>query len=601
MPLFAQMALGLRRHLLSSAAALVAVLAGGANGIRSTAELPVGPLGLSASPSLLLQEGAASTPRQFSLRSTRGASADADALGDFGPHDLEEPPVPVQSPLLIRPPSARSAALAPVSGIGQSASESVCSQTDRVDRWWRRRPSAAADGRIDSSADVIEDWKQGNPGAPIFYDDGHRSCVLHQGDTSLDSGSERCGPGADRLTLVSQAPAPACNFSSFEYTAVVPERFQVLGSMREKAEERHYAVVWPNETRCASHCPMVVDLHGAGGHGYPSRGAWIFQKVARIGLLRLFQRDRSCAADLGSVLLFPQLLPEERWEWSGHVVFSEFVIPLIDHVKALKANFVDEERVALIGFSEGSVGALHGALRYPDVFSLVVSTSFTWPEWWQAPDTSASLLEGLRAPSRPVRLKRFVVALSETQPTQYFGHNGRALSLIKGLFRQCELADRVELHARLYAGFDHFSNLDAVTNRWPSFHRVLWRGDWSELDCTEQEQERAPGSMTMLFGKNVNVNAAADALAGLRAWRKAQEGTSNTTVVAPPGNTVGSAAAPKDSKAIAPLRAPPSHTPRALGRALRADAGANAPHLDEALRMALEDLHDGADDLMQLS
>lgn len=345
----------------------------------------------------------------------------------------------------------------------------------RLWKWWRSRPDYGFNGAIDSSKTVIDEWLKDRPDGPIFYEDGSHSCLLHHPKEAAEAGTAV-------LTLVSKGSAPRCVSDGKNVNRTFRiKTFEVGGAMAAQGTVRNYAAVWPKEGVCAkAKCPLVVALHGAQEHGNPNDEE-PFAGISRVGLLRQYLHDDSCASSLGSVLLFPQLKKNERWEWHGQRAFANFVVPLVRHVLELGANRVDPERVALVGYSEGAVGAIHGALRHPDIFSLVVAPSFTWGEWWELPWMNKQLLDGIPSADEfpKYRLKLVVLPLPEMQPSVLYGHSAKNLGVVLRLLKKFNASERIAVHARVMAGQSHVSNVDAVYNKWPDFHEVVWKGNWA--------------------------------------------------------------------------------------------------------------------------
>lgn len=339
-----------------------------------------------------------------------------------------------------------------------------------VMRWWE-----SSSNSVERTSQMLVAWRRAFPNGAVFYDDGSSSCVMREAESAVDAATNT----PKRLfTLVSASGPPHCNSSRTDSMDAVEPSIFVSPTT---GTSRYWAAAWPERGTCthAHRCPIVIMLHGAAEHGGPDKGPESFQNLANLALFRYAFQPGACSA-LASVIIFPQLLRQERWEWSGLSIYSEFVLPLLQYVVDTNPLKLDMERVALVGYSEGAVGAVHGALRHPNVFSYVMPVALTWGEWWEFPWLNKQLLAGI--PEKPdedqFRLKAIIMTMPELQSAKFYGSSSRTLSAMLNLFTKYGLAEKVGIHARWYAGLDHITILDAVFGRWTSSFNMLWRGEW---------------------------------------------------------------------------------------------------------------------------
>lgn len=362
--------------------------------------------------------------------------------------------------------------------MGSVAADSIgsCKQhgaDGEIWKWWNQNVKPIG---YEGASQVLEEWKNNRPAGNVFYDSGTAACFLEGSNGDLKV------PYVNTFTLVSVSDNDHCQLSGEKRIDVEPHIFTASADEFEGEQSFFYATVAPKKRVCtkATPCPLVVSLHGAGEHGSPAEGVDTFARLMQLGFLKMVVQDPGCMADLKSVLLFPQLPTSLRWEWSGRFIFTLYVLPLMRHIMGFHS--VDQERIALVGYSEGATGAVHGALRHPDIFSLVFAVALTWGEWWELPWLNQPLLLGIhnftKADTKKYRLKMISLSMGELQKTSLYGANTRTLGALLRLLDKFQLSDFVSLHTRFYAGLDHFSILDRTLNKWSSAISVLWNGDW---------------------------------------------------------------------------------------------------------------------------
>merc|ERR1712125_239 len=101
----------------------------------------------------------------------------------------------------------------------------------------------------------------------------------------------------------------------------------------------------------------------------------IQKTFSRNGLGWSAANDCRCVAQLGSVLVIPQLSPWELWEQNGKALLSTFVIPLLSQLQRDHVGKLDSDQITAIGYSDGAKGALLAGIHHPDVFTAVVAAS----------------------------------------------------------------------------------------------------------------------------------------------------------------------------------------------------------------------------------
>lgn len=290
------------------------------------------------------------------------------------------------------------------------------------------------------------------------------------------------------LSLVRNAPdeAKICSEEGEQFQKIEPWVFRVDAPLARRGRERLVASVFPKPGLCGvtDPCPGVVFLSGVGEHSDSMESFSVnhqeiifrqgFDKVRKWGFLRFAERDKQCYNHLGSMLLFPELDRDETWVTHGEDLMTYFIVPLLHGVGEKHDRQLDFERLSIMGYSEGAFGALQAATQYPDVFSLVVAASpSTGPEWW----SYIPVPQHQRPPPAKKRLRMVLVALGENDRTGV-DQPVNLQNLLRWL-DQYSVSQYASVLTHFYAAIPHQMVWEWLFNRWPAFHEVFWRGNYT--------------------------------------------------------------------------------------------------------------------------
>jgi predicted peptidase len=118
-------------------------------------------------------------------------------------------------------------------------------------------------------------------------------------------------------------------------------------------EEVRFLLFLPDEYDPAVQWPLIVFFHGAGRRGF---------NIARLAEISLPELSRM-REDFPFIVASPQL---PSGFWPKYIdPMDELLEHLVDHLA------IDEKRLYMTGFSIGSHGAWHYALRHPDRFAAI--------------------------------------------------------------------------------------------------------------------------------------------------------------------------------------------------------------------------------------
>mmetsp|Transcript_11109 Transcript_11109/g.24818 ORF Transcript_11109/g.24818 Transcript_11109/m.24818 type:complete len:631 (+) Transcript_11109:68-1960(+) len=329
---------------------------------------------------------------------------------------------------------------------------------------------------------IVEAWRDQFPDSVVQADDGNVGCFVAKSTASPTR----------ILTLVDKTSKNICKEGPvLSHSDAVP--FPVEGLMAMRAPTRNLFVVSPTEGTCteSSPCPVVVYLHGHNEHvtrlvasGDPAAIDEAWEKASSSGFMR-YAHQEYCSKKLHSVFVFPQLLEDEGWTEEGPHILQDFVVPVIQrHVNGEVEGYWDTSRVAILGYSEGAFGAMHAATQHPDVFSLVVAAAPNRPDGaggstWELLPTPQETLE------KPWLLKTFVATFGEVDE---IGASDEALRTMMTQLKTTGVADRVNMHARLYMGLGHI-HWDELFNQWRALHEALWLGNQGGTPTTADALE----------------------------------------------------------------------------------------------------------------
>jgi len=339
-----------------------------------------------------------------------------------------------------------------------------------------------------STSTFLQVWHDRRPGGFVYSLEENRSCLMNDGFVNDPAASESLDNpwrGFQVLALIKKSFDEICASDELNFQWVLPESFPVSGPLKRNGNVRNYAVVWPGNHTCTKDnpCPMVVFLSGIGEHS-PGGERWgnttemrnSFRTLHKFGFLRYWDRDPDCATRLGSILLFPELSREENWVKDGPMLIEYFVVPLINHVRRPHPMRIDGTRLAIMGYSEGAFGALHGAALYPHVFSFAIAASASMSfKWWQdMPQTKSNPSPALL---KAWKLDLVMIAFGELDNT---GNQSYNLERCLHYLDEAHVTPYTTVQVRYYAGLYHKEVWDRLFNRWPLFHRVFWQGRFHE-------------------------------------------------------------------------------------------------------------------------
>jgi len=328
--------------------------------------------------------------------------------------------------------------------------------------------------------DAVRVWKKHFPDSPVAFLDGRGNrCLLESGTTASrltvlqEKGDQICDSHPaypDLAFLKTEADLTSDPFTAAE--------FGVTDEMPGGEGVRNYVMAWPTVRRCTEQhpCPLVVQLHGFGEHG-PNYG-----RLKLWGLLNYFVFDESCRNTLGSVMLMPQLEKEEDWFHTGREVIEYFVHPLIMQTLRNNPN-IDENNIAVVGYSGGAFGACLAATMYPNLFTILAAGSASGPvevfEGDKKERDSGAGKPGEIFNTTPInanaegRLKLAVFAWTEGE----LWNVTIGMDLILGMLQKSSILDGATVNVRYYGqDVQHMEASEAMFNHWPFLHDVLWEG-----------------------------------------------------------------------------------------------------------------------------
>ena len=317
--------------------------------------------------------------------------------------------------------------------------------------------------------DVVGVWMKHFPSSPVEFLDGTGNvCLLEDGTTPsrltvLQAKDDRiCDshPAKPELALLRKT-----NLTSDPFTVA---EFPVTSEMPGGEGERNYVMAWPTVRKCTEQdpCPLVVHFHGSGEPG------WDVGMLKSWGFFNYLVSDESCRNTLGSVLLFPQLGAEEDWFDNGREVIEHFIQPLIMQTLRDSPN-IDQDNIAVVGYSSGAFAACLAATMYPSLFTILAAGSAAGP---------GSVFQGEQEEifkSTPIiadaqrRLKLAVFAWTEGDLFIV----PKFMDLIWGMLHQSSILDGATVNVRYYGqDVKHMEASEAMFNHWPYLHDVLWEG-----------------------------------------------------------------------------------------------------------------------------
>lgn len=347
-----------------------------------------------------------------------------------------------------------------------------------------------------STLQFMKVWRALRPGGFVYSLEENDSCLMYDGFVDAMPVSIKKGKGKEDddelnpwlgfqvLALIKRSFDTICEDEADSFQWVEPMTFPVAGPLQKNGRVRNYAVVWPENNTCTkSHpCPLVIFLSGIGEHSpsvaHPNKKEMraSFQTLHKFGYLRYWDRDRGCASTLGSVLLFPELSRLENWVKDGPNLFEHFIVPLINEVRRPHPLRIDGQHLALMGYSEGAFGAMHGAALYPHVFSYAIAASASMSkEWWR--DMRPIWTRPSQKLLKAWKLDLVMLAFGELDNT---GNQSYNLEQCMKYLDAAHVASYTTVQVRYYAGLYHKEVWDRLFNRWPLFHRVFWEGSFHE-------------------------------------------------------------------------------------------------------------------------
>jgi predicted esterase len=255
-----------------------------------------------------------------------------------------------------------------------------------------------------------------------------------------------------------------------------PESFDVTGTPLEwLAPNRNYVLLQPRLPKCQSgKCPALIYLHGTAEHAESSdleKAKEEFARVGKWGMLRYAEHDRECAQNLGTWMIFPQLMVNESFVHDNLAVFKFFIQPLVTQLSE-KHELMDMDKLSIVGYSEGAVGAVMAALHRPDLYAFAVASSNVLPSWENF--TAYELTPEIKERSK---LQAMVLSYGHQDMV---GNISESMEVTMNGLRLAGLDTRIRMHIKVYAqwGHDHW---EEVFNRWPAMHDLLWNGNYEAM------------------------------------------------------------------------------------------------------------------------
>lgn len=333
---------------------------------------------------------------------------------------------------------------------------------------------ACGDAKLeDVDAAMASIWQEFMKDGVVMQQTSADNCAISQGAASDrfvlvdDPGRMICEsrPAKPELAFLREPAVEGYLSPGEEFFDV--EQFSVAPGLSGGAT-RNVATAWPQHCTAADPCPMVVFLHGAGEHGTES---W---RLTSWGLLNYYAKDSACRKSLGSLIVMPQIEEQENWAADGPAIFQHFVMPFVKDMLQKNDN-LDANRIAIAGYSQGGVGAVLGAVLYPDTFSALAAGSPAMPlyDWDAAKDVFAGLLVpgGAAGVARP-RLQQVVIAFSDQDTFD----TKKALRTLMGIMDHAGILEEAAMTLRLYKDIPHMAASEALFNHWMSLHELLWLG-----------------------------------------------------------------------------------------------------------------------------
>jgi hypothetical protein len=271
-------------------------------------------------------------------------------------------------------------------------------------------------------------WKRIYPTSLVYIDDSESSCLLFDGTPSGPKAAAWTGAMPRVLTIASKMEPAQCKMClktsfnnlligrspvAFNYDVadgvprILPQTFPVKGPMLAHGGDRLFGISWPPVGTCnsANRCPLIVFLGGRQQKGSTQRD---FEHFKTFGFLNYVQCDGNCAKKLGAVHVFPMLTSSESFTHDGPIAMAEFVVPLTLNLLRTHASMLDAERVTIIGMSQSLPAALIAAVRYPHVYSLVMTLGLFKAKHMIAETPMLSLGTRKEQPTEPLELAKSV-------------------------------------------------------------------------------------------------------------------------------------------------------------------------------------------------
>jgi len=356
-------------------------------------------------------------------------------------------------------------------GAFMAVPEAACPEEDSLEFW---------EGRGHVAKDMLDEWSKQFPGSPV---------LASTPDVCLVAGEWTDSRVAKTFTLVHKSADDVCNPADsmqaephewrdqeLDSVDVTVTTYDVHGPMAELSPRRSYALVLPKKYPCSKRnpCSLIVSLHGLGEHGAPGDEDSI-KNLGKTGFLRMATHDESCAAELQSILLVPQILEEESWVKDGPQLLADFVMPLMGEIQ--DKHVIDPERIGVVGFSEGALGALHCVMRYENVFSLVVAASASVHSWANMTE-AANAATSMPPANVPVHSGVPQVSVTLGEKDASGSQIDNMLSILQLLSNQGVL-ERIRLDVRVLAGVGH-NHWEKIFNNWPVFFDAAWKGHFRQ-------------------------------------------------------------------------------------------------------------------------
>eukprot|EP00928_Gymnodinium_smaydae_P088325 TRINITY_DN72431_c0_g1_i1.p1 TRINITY_DN72431_c0_g1~~TRINITY_DN72431_c0_g1_i1.p1 ORF type:complete len:390 (+),score=95.55 TRINITY_DN72431_c0_g1_i1:57-1226(+) len=343
--------------------------------------------------------------------------------------------------------SGRRNSLPPLPGAFPADAMNKC-DSDKLADW---------QGRMDTTAKLIEVWQAKTKGAAVISEGSETNCL------AAGNRPSGCGRASQVMTLVDEPEAEMCKVKPRGRTTEQGE-FTVTGTLAKTQSTRKYEIMWPKKGTCTSKspCPVVMFFHGCGSMVIP---------------VMMAEADDACYDTLKSVIVVPKLEKEEKWTEKGTTVLDDFVLPLWNELKEKHSGLLDDNRVAAVGASMGSGMAMQAGLLHPELFSTVVAAGLADGSHCEdGPNNEVkfevdAILGSNKVPTGKSKLKGIVMIMSELEKNL-----DTRLGSTLDMLETSGVSNRVDLHMRLYGDTGHAKGILYTFNQWATMQSAIFNG-----------------------------------------------------------------------------------------------------------------------------